>query len=110
MYCFALCLLYCFVFIVLCTVNFVVLYLCIVLVSCIVSLYLWGARLQAQPSVQPLSSTKIDKNNKIIIIMTRGMPTFKTEALRVVSNVQLVKGPVLQNELQIQHYLALLRQ
>ena len=52
-------------FIVLCTVNFVVLYLCIVLVSCIVSLYLWGARLQAQPSVQPLSLTKIDKNKKI---------------------------------------------
>ena len=37
-----------------------------------------------------------------------GMPTFKTEALRVVSNVQLVKGPLLQNERQIQHYLALL--
>ena len=53
--------LFCFVFIALHTVNFVVLYLCIVLVS-IVSLYLWGARLQAQPSVQPLSLTKIDKN------------------------------------------------
>ena len=39
-----------------------------------------------------------------------GTPTFKTEALRVVSNVQLVRGPVLQNERQIQHYLALLRQ
>ena len=57
---------FCFVFIVfivLCTVNFVVLYLCIFLVSCIVSLYLWGAHLQAQPSVQPLSLTKIDKNS-----------------------------------------------
>ena len=53
-------------FIVLCTVNFVVLYLCVVLVSCIVSLYLWGARLQAQPSVQPLSLTKIDKNKNNI--------------------------------------------
>ena len=39
-----------------------IVYLCIVLVSCIVSLYLWGARLQAQPPVQPLSLTKIDKN------------------------------------------------
>ena len=37
-------------------------------------------------------------------------PTFKTEALRIVSNVQLVKRLLLRNEWQIQHYLALLRQ
>ena len=39
-----------------------------------------------------------------------GTPTFKTEALRLVSNVQLVKELLLRNELLIQHYLALLRQ
>ena len=37
-----------------------------------------------------------------------GMPTFKTEALRLVSNVQLVKGLLPCNEQQIQRYLALL--
>ena len=29
----------------------------------VVTLYLWGACLQAWPSVQPLSLTKIDNNN-----------------------------------------------
>ena len=67
-----------FVFIVLCTVNFVVLYLCVVLVSCIVSMYLWGACLQAQPSVQPLSLTKIDK--KISILNVSGKPILTTSA------------------------------
>ena len=38
------------------------------------------------------------------------MSTFKTEVLRIVNNVQLVKGRLLQNERQIQHYLALLQQ
>ena len=33
---------------------------------------------------------------------------FKTEALRLVDNVQLVKGLLLQNEWQMQHYLAIL--
>ena len=41
---------------------------------------------------------------------TTSQPTFKTEVLHIVSSVQLVKGPVLRNERQIQHYLALLRQ
>ena len=36
-------------------------------------------------------------------------PTFKTEALHLVSNVQLVKGLVLRNEQLIQHYCALLQ-
>ena len=39
-----------------------------------------------------------------------GMPTFKTEVLHIVSNVQLVKGYLLRNKQQIQHYLALLQQ
>ena len=39
-----------------------------------------------------------------------GTPTFKTKALRIVSNVQLVKRLLLRNEWQIQHYLALLQQ
>ena len=38
------------------------------------------------------------------------MPTFITEALRLVSNVQLVKRLLLYNEQQIQHYLAFLWQ
>ena len=37
-----------------------------------------------------------------------GTPTFKTEAFRLVSNVQLVKQLLLRNERLIQHYLALL--
>ena len=36
-------------------------------------------------------------------------PTFKTEALRLISIVQLVKGRLLRNERQIQHYHAFLR-
>ena len=36
------------------------------------------------------------------------MPTFKTEALRLVSNVLLVKGLLLRNEWQVQHYTLLL--
>ena len=39
-----------------------------------------------------------------------GTPTSKTEPLRIVSNVQLVKGLLLQIERQIQHCLGLLRQ
>ena len=39
-----------------------------------------------------------------------GMPTFKTDALRLVSNVQLIKQLLLSNEQQIQCYLALLWQ
>ena len=35
------------------------------------------------------------------------IPTFKTEALQLVSNVQLVKRHLLRNEWQIQHYLVL---
>ena len=38
-----------------------------------------------------------------------GMATFKTEAHCIVSNVQLVKGFLLGNEQQIQHYLVLFR-
>ena len=38
------------------------------------------------------------------------MPTFKTEVLHIVSNVQLVKGLLLQNERKIQYYLALFQQ
>ena len=43
---------------------------------------------------------------------TYSTPTFKTEVLHLVSNVQLVKGLLLQNERQIQYYiyLALLQQ
>ena len=37
-----------------------------------------------------------------------GTPTFKTEELRLVSNVQLVKRLLPCNKRQIQHYLALL--
>ena len=37
-----------------------------------------------------------------------GMPTFKTKALHLVSNVQLVKRLLPYNERQIQYYLALL--
>ena len=33
-------------------------------------------------------------------------PTFETEVFRIISNVQLVKGLLLRNEQQIQHYLA----
>ena len=36
------------------------------------------------------------------------MPTFKTEALRLVSNVQLVKRLLPCNKRQVRHYLALL--
>ena len=39
-----------------------------------------------------------------------GTPTFKTEELRLVSNVQLVKRLLPCNERQIQRYLALLWQ
>ena len=39
---------------------------------------------------------------------THGAPTFKAEALRLVSNVKLVKWLLPCNERQIQHYLALL--
>ena len=41
---------------------------------------------------------------------THGMPTFhfKIEVLCIVSNVQLIERLLLQNEWQIQHYLALL--
>ena len=37
-----------------------------------------------------------------------GTPTIKTKALRLVSNVQLVKRLLPCNERQIQHYLAVL--
>ena len=37
------------------------------------------------------------------------MPTFESEVLRLVSNVQLVKKLLLQIEWQIQHHLALLQ-
>ena len=35
-------------------------------------------------------------------------PTFKTEVICVVSNLQLVKGLLLQSEWQIQYYLLLI--
>ena len=38
---------------------------------------------------------------------TLDMPTFKTEPLHLVSNVQLVKCLLLSKEWQIQHYLTL---
>ena len=44
------------------------------------------------------------------LLYVHGTPTFKTETLHIVSNVQLVKGFLLQNEWQMQLYLALLRQ
>ena len=55
-----------------------------------------------------------NNNNKPVCLCklrdAHGTPTFETEVLRIVSNVQLVKGLLLRNERQIQQYLALLRQ
>ena len=56
-YCFML---ICFV----ATVYFVVFVsMCSPSICTVVTLYLWGANLQAQPSVQPLSLMKIENNN-----------------------------------------------
>ena len=35
----------------------------------VVTLYLWGTHLQAQPFVQPLSLTKIDNNNNYLLVL-----------------------------------------
>ena len=43
------------------------------------------------------------------ILLLQEMPTFVTEALHLVSNLQLVKHLLLLNEQLIQHYLSPLR-